>query len=73
MPDPEHRFDRVVLGQEVTRPRTGPAFDWSDGEWQVTFPRPDADRMEYLLGVDGAFVRTRRTGCVRRAPSVTSR
>ena len=56
MPDPEHRFDRVVLGQEVARPRAGPALDWSDGEWQVTFPRPDADRMEYLLGVDGAFV-----------------
>jgi enterochelin esterase-like enzyme len=45
-----------VLGQEVTRPRTGPAFTWVDGQWQLTFPRPDADRMEYLLGVDGAFI-----------------
>ena len=24
--------------------------------WRLTFPRPDADRLEYLIGVDGAFV-----------------
>lgn len=46
----------MVLGQEVSRPRTGPALEWADGEWRVRFPRPDADRMEYLLGLDGAFV-----------------
>jgi enterochelin esterase-like enzyme len=45
-----------VLGQEVARPRTGPPFRRIDGEWQLTFPRPDADRIEYLLGIDGAFV-----------------
>jgi enterochelin esterase-like enzyme len=55
LPDPAHRFDRVVLGQEVARPRTGPAFQWTDGAWRLRFPRPDADRMEYLIGIDGAF------------------
>jgi enterochelin esterase-like enzyme len=44
-----------VLGQEVLRPRAGPPFHWSDGVWRLRFPRPDADRMEYLLGVDGDF------------------
>ena len=46
----------MVLGQELTRPRNGPAFTWGDGGWRLTFRRPDADRMEYLLGIDGAFV-----------------
>jgi enterochelin esterase family protein len=55
LPDPEHRFAEVVLGQEVSRPRTGPPFEWSDGAWRLTFARPDVDRLEYLLGIDGAF------------------
>jgi enterochelin esterase-like enzyme len=46
----------VVLGQEVSRPRPGPPFVWADGAWRLTFPRPEADRLEYLIGVDGAFV-----------------
>jgi enterochelin esterase-like enzyme len=45
-----------VLGQDVVRPRNGPPFVWSDGVWRLTFPRPDLDRFEYLLGVDGSFV-----------------
>ena len=45
----------MVLGQEVTRPRRGPAFTWHDGVWRLTFPRPDVDRLEYLIGVDGGF------------------
>ena len=45
----------MVLGQEVTRPRPGPPFTWSDGAWRLAFPRPDADRLEYLIGVDGGF------------------
>jgi enterochelin esterase family protein len=45
----------VVLGQEVTRPRRGPAFTWHDGVWRLAFPRPDVDRLEYLIGVDGGF------------------
>jgi enterochelin esterase-like enzyme len=46
----------VVLGQEVVRPRPGPPFAWRDGAWRLTFPRPAAaDRIEYLLSIDGAF------------------
>ena len=45
----------MVLGQEVTRPRPGPPFRWADGAWRLEFPRPDADRLEYLVGVDGEF------------------
>jgi enterochelin esterase family protein len=45
-----------VLGQEVLRPRPGPPFEWSDGAWRLRFPRPDVDRMEYLLGLDGNLV-----------------
>jgi enterochelin esterase family protein len=55
VPDAERRFGSVVLGQEVSRPRGGPPFDWHDGAWSVRFPRPQADRMEYLLGIDGEF------------------
>jgi enterochelin esterase-like enzyme len=46
----------VVLGQEVARPRPGPAYAWSDGVWRLVFPRPPLDRLEYLVGVDGAWV-----------------
>jgi enterochelin esterase-like enzyme len=46
----------VVLGQEVARPRRGPPFEWRDGAWRLRFPRPEVDRLEYLLGVDGTFV-----------------
>jgi enterochelin esterase-like enzyme len=53
--DPEHGFGEVVLGQEVSRPRPGPPFTWGDGAWRLTFPRPDVDRLEYLIGVDGSF------------------
>ena len=56
MPDAERRLSEVVLGQELVRPRPGPSFAWADGAWRLEFPRPDADRMEYLLGLDGGFV-----------------
>ena len=56
MPDPRHEHREVVLGQEVVRPRPGPPFAWADGAWRLEFARPDVDRMEYLLGVDGGFV-----------------
>ena len=45
----------MVLAQDVTRPRPGPPFRWEDGAWRLEFPRPDADRLEYLLGIDGGF------------------
>jgi enterochelin esterase-like enzyme len=44
-----------VLGQDVSRPRPGPPFAWENGAWRLDFPRPDADRLEYLIGVDGGF------------------
>ena len=56
LPDPGRRFGGVVLGQEISRPRPGPAFEWRDGAWRLTFARPEVDRLEYLLGVDGDFV-----------------
>jgi enterochelin esterase-like enzyme len=64
--DPEHRFGEVVLGQEVARPRPGPPFAWRDGAWRLTFGRPEVDRLEYLIGVDGSFVPD--PGNPRRAP-----
>jgi enterochelin esterase-like enzyme len=45
----------VLFWQELGRPRPGPAFDWRDGAWRLTFPRPPLDRLEYLLVVDGQF------------------
>lgn len=54
--DPEHRHTEVVLGQEVSRPRPGPPFQWQDGAWRLSFARPEVDRLEYLLGIDGSFV-----------------
>ena len=45
----------MVLGQEVRRPRPGPPFRWAAGAWRLEFPRPEADRLEYLIGVDGGF------------------
>ena len=53
--DPGHRYGEVVLGQELARPRPGPPFEWSDGAWRLTFARPEVDRLEYLIGVDGSF------------------
>jgi enterochelin esterase-like enzyme len=53
--DPSRRFGEVVLAQDVARPRPGPSFAWDDGAWRLHFSRPDADRLEYLIGVDGQF------------------
>jgi enterochelin esterase-like enzyme len=55
VPDPGRSLGSVVLGQEVARPRPGPPFAWEDGAWRLRFPRPPVDRLEYLLGIDGAF------------------
>ena len=45
-----------MLGQDLVRPRPGPPFVWRDGAWHLRFPRPEVDRLEYLLGIDGSFV-----------------
>ena len=44
-------MERVELSQEVQRPRLGPqfTFDTEKMVWELRFPRPDADRMEYML------------------------
>lgn len=49
VPDPDRTLAAVRLCQEVARPRTGPAFTFGGGEWRLSFPRPNADRMEYQL------------------------
>lgn len=49
VPDPDRRLKQVVLAQEVARPRLGPAFRRHGDVWLCDLPRPDADRLEYLL------------------------
>lgn len=51
MPDPDHELKVVNLVQEVMRPRVGPAFEYNSDtrDWRLKFPRPDADRMEYMF------------------------
>jgi enterochelin esterase family protein len=43
----------VRLYQDIRRPRNGPPFDACDGAWELVFPRPQVDRMEYLIQFDG--------------------
>jgi enterochelin esterase-like enzyme len=49
--DPDAALQEVRLYQEVRRPRVGPAFARVDGTatWELDFPRPPVDRMEYQL------------------------
>jgi enterochelin esterase-like enzyme len=49
--DPEAALQEVRLYQEVQRPRVGPAFTrlGPAGPWELDFPRPAVDRMEYQL------------------------
>jgi enterochelin esterase family protein len=58
-PDPGRELTAVRLVQEVRRPRVGPEFARAPRgrTWRLTFPRPDVDRMEYLLELetDGTF------------------
>jgi enterochelin esterase-like enzyme len=50
-PDPHHDLEMVRLYQEVVRPRQGPEFTYVEerGAWQLHFPVPDADRIEYAV------------------------
>jgi enterochelin esterase family protein len=52
LPDPAGELAAVSLYQEVQRPRLGPDFEHVDGVWRLDFPRPDADRLEYLFGLE---------------------
>lgn len=49
--DEDEALSAVRLSQEIQRPRLGPGFlfDRATKIWSLRFPRPDADRMEYLL------------------------
>lgn len=62
--DPDGSLEAVRLHQEVARPRFGPEFVRFTGSdvWQLMLPRPDADRLEYLVQV------TRRGGGVETLP-----
>jgi len=66
VPDPEWKLRRVVLAQEVSRPRLGPAFTRRGESWICSFPRPDVDRFEYLLEL------TWRRGRTELAPDPTN-
>jgi enterochelin esterase-like enzyme len=49
--DGDRAMRLVELAQEVVRPRLGPPFEFDEETlaWTLSFPRPDADRMEYML------------------------
>lgn len=51
LPDPDRDLELVNLVQEVMRPRVGPPFTYNEdlGAWELKFPKPDADRMEYMF------------------------
>lgn len=51
LPDEDREFERVTLCQEITRPRMGPNFERADNRWELTWPRPEADRAEYKLEI----------------------
>jgi enterochelin esterase-like enzyme len=53
VPDPSAALQEVRLYQEVQRPRVGPAFTRAEGAavWELDFPRPAVDRMEYQLAL----------------------
>jgi enterochelin esterase-like enzyme len=49
--DEHEALSKVRLSQEIQRPRLGPEFifDKTTKTWSLRFPRPNADRMEYML------------------------
>jgi enterochelin esterase-like enzyme len=47
-------YASVLLQQELERPRLGPALARRDGTWELVYPRPPVDRMEYGFEADGA-------------------
>lgn len=68
LPDPDGRFASVQLAQEVARPRLGPPFARVGDDWHAHLPRPDADRMEYLLELDGELRPDPTNGLVALGP-----
>lgn len=49
--DEHEALSRVRLNQEIKRPRLGPdfLFDKTTKTWSLRFPRPNADRIEYMF------------------------
>jgi len=43
----------VALAQDLRRPRSGIPFVRENGGWRLAVSRPEVDRMEYLLELDG--------------------
>jgi enterochelin esterase-like enzyme len=69
--DPDGDLRRVVLVQELRRPRRGPAFRRVDAGWRLDFPRLGVDRMEYrieLTRADGTADLVCDLANPRRAP-----
>jgi enterochelin esterase-like enzyme len=56
LPDGEDPFESVKLVQEIMRPRIGPPFvrPEDSSAWRLRFPRPAADRFEYMIEVTHA-------------------
>ena len=51
-------YGSVRLQQQLERPRSGPALTRADdGEWTLTYRRPQVDRMEYRFEADGESFR----------------
>jgi enterochelin esterase-like enzyme len=48
VPDGRRTFEAVSLAHELRRPRRAP-FERRNRRWELWLPRPEADRMEYLL------------------------
>jgi enterochelin esterase-like enzyme len=65
LPDGRRAFAAVALAHELRRPRRAP-FERRGRRWELTFPRPDADRMEYLLELE------RREGGTELVPDPTN-
>ena len=56
LPDPEHRFERGGARAGGGAPAApGRRSRGATARGGSTFPRPDVDRLEYLLGVDGTL------------------
>jgi enterochelin esterase-like enzyme len=65
LPDGRRAFEGVELAHELRQPRRA-AFERRNRRWELTIPRPEADRMEYLLEL------RRRDGGAELVPDPTN-
>ena len=71
--DPDRRLQTVMLRQDLGRPRRGPEFTFDERTsiWNLYFPRPRVNRMEYrfeLIHRDGGSEEIADPGNPRVAP-----